>query len=746
MAINQYSKLRYFIIYGLLISAFTLLAFTIYGNILNSPFLFDDWIRISNNPHVRLKTLCLKDLWQSISNEQSSANRPVSNLTFALNYYFHQYNTIGYHIVNIIIHIINSILLFYFLTLLFNECSIFFDRAIYRHENGPKEIFIPFFTSLIWMVHPLHTNSVTYIVQRMNSMTTLFYLLSFILFIKGRIVHKKIAKRHKSRSVALLLFYLTALLAWIISLGCKQNTAMLPVFIILFEFYFYQNYKREWFISFRKISLVTCCIIVFLGLLYVDFKPFDYLNQIRDFLSNQYTYTERLLSETRVIIYYLSLIFYPNPERLTFDYDFPVSHSLTDPFTTLVALLTILVLILFSIHSAKKKRILSFSIHWFFGNLLIESSFVPISIINEYRTYLPSMLVALIFVILLMSFIKSKQMATILLSLAAMTLATWTYQRNDVWKNEISILKDCVKKSPRKSRPHANLAAYLLNSDIDAAEKHAQKAIESQISDVNVYLTMGQIYRKKNELEKAVNIYLTAIRHKPNDPRLYYELGITCMLMHPNKTDVECYKLFQNALSIDSNFEAAQYALGKYFFDRGDTDKALLYLKKTVNINPFNASAFFLLGAIYERLHEDLAAEENYKKALQLDYEVAKTSNNLGVILLKNNRLNESEKNFLKALELEPDYPDVYNNLGLLMERKGKTQTAKAFYRKAISLKPDFIGAYNNLGILYFRMNQYDESINCFQKALEIAPDRKDIRYNLDKVILVKKESKTKNF
>jgi protein O-mannosyl-transferase len=731
----EYNKLSFLFTFGILMLIFSILTFSIYSNILNSPFLFDDWIRISKNPNVRLNAFSLEGIWKSAFNKQSSGNRPVSNITFALNYYFNQYDTTGYHIINLILHIVNGILLFSFVRLLLISYFTHGDRNTTQQENSFLQTRIPFFTAIIWITHPLHINSVTYIVQRMNSMATMFYLLSLIFYIKGRLA-QKLTKCKRQKSVSLpFLFFSSALLAWVVSLGCKQNSAILPFIVLLFEFYFFQDLKQEWFINFRKYALVVCCFCFLIGLAYADFNPFLYFTKIRDFASHQFTYYERLLTEIRVLIYYLSLIFYPHPSRLTVDYDFPISHSPIDPLTTILAFIAIITLIGFSFRSAKIKRIVAFSILWFFGNLLIESSFIPLSIINEYRTYLPSMLVILFFVMIANHYVKSKQWATVLFMCISVFFSLWTYQRNIVWHDEVSILQDSVKKSPHKSRPHANLAAYLLSKDIEKAEMHAIKAVKSKLSDVNAYLILGQVFRQKGNFQKATDVYLKGILYKPDAPQFYNELGITCLLIDQNKNQKQCHQFFHKALSVDPSSEIAHSALGEYFLNMDQPDKAIFHLQNVIQINPFNARAFFILGGIFETRNDYALAEKYYKKALQLDYDPVRTHNSLGVILLKNNRLKEAEKLFSKIIKTNPNFPESYNNLGLLMEKKGDKQKAIEYYRQAIKIQPDFITAYNNLGVVLYSNNKREEAINCFKKAIEIDSNRKDIIYNLEKVL-----------
>ena len=162
----------------LILSNLAVFVFLIYSNALTVPFVFDDFSSIQNNPHIRMNSLSTDSIAR-IGLECLSSNRPVANLSFALNYYFHQYDVKGYHLVNILIHIVTGLLLFLFMKITLNMSSIRSRSQTFR--------WLPVITTVIWLIHPLHTQSVTYIVQRMNAMATMFYILAFLLYIKGRL-------------------------------------------------------------------------------------------------------------------------------------------------------------------------------------------------------------------------------------------------------------------------------------------------------------------------------------------------------------------------------------------------------------------------------------------------------------------------------------------------------------------------------------------------------------------------------
>ena len=162
------------------LAVFIILGTAVYSNTLEAPFEFDSVARIQNNPSVRITELSPASLYKAAFGRKTAKNRPLGNLTFALNYYFQGYNTLGYHVVNITIHILAGIFLFLFIRLTFETPALL--------DKYNQTIYIAFFTALIWLVHPLHTQSITYVIQRLNSMAAMFYILSFLLYVKGRLL------------------------------------------------------------------------------------------------------------------------------------------------------------------------------------------------------------------------------------------------------------------------------------------------------------------------------------------------------------------------------------------------------------------------------------------------------------------------------------------------------------------------------------------------------------------------------
>jgi hypothetical protein len=213
----------------------------------------------------------------------------------------------------------------------------------------------------------------------MSSMAGMFYLLSLVLYVKGRL----------SSGWPRVLYFGGMLLAYLLGVFSKENAAILPLFVALYEFYFFQ--KLDLSPRGKNILFTLIGILLVLGVFGFIIWGERYINiTIEGYRYRTFTMSERVLTQSRVVLYYLTLLAFPHPSRLNLDYDFPISKTILDPPTTLISILIIAGLIGYGIWIAKKKPVLSFFILWYFGNLVIESSIFPLEMVYEHRLYLPS--------------------------------------------------------------------------------------------------------------------------------------------------------------------------------------------------------------------------------------------------------------------------------------------------------------------------------------------------------------------
>jgi protein O-mannosyl-transferase len=621
----------------LLLLLFAIFVFIIYSNSIKGPFVFDDTINIRDNPKIRLTKLTFNGIIGA-GFESPCQYRPVANISFALNYYFNRYDFAYYHLVNILIHIATGIILFYFFkttlgllrihnlnslceknaslnkrNLLIHKSitssKLMSQRLIDSTSNGL--LFISYLAAFIWLVHPVQTQSVSYIVQRMNCMAAMFYILSLLLYVKARLSNIKKKK---------LTLYLGCILSGILSLGSKEIAATLPFFIFLYEWYFFQEVSLKWI---KRNSIYFLCllfIIIFLVLLYLGAHPMEKI--LSAYSHRDFSIGQRVLTEFRVIIYYISLILFPHPMRLNLLHDFPISHSLFDPITTLYSLIAIAGMLVMAIWLAKKERLLSFCILWFLGNLVVESSFIGLEIIFEHRVYLPSMFFILMFVSLIYRFGDSKWIWYVLLCLVGITLSVWTYQRNIVWSDDVSLWGDCVNKSPHKSRQHYNLGVVLAsNGNFDDAIEHYLIALKIKPDYLEAYYNLGNALARKGDDKAAIYNYQKVLQINPGYFKVYYNMGQILLKQGEISKAINNY---QKVLKINGKMPHALYNLSWIYATSIDRNfrngiKAVELAEKLCILTEYQQPlAMDALAAAYAETGNFDKAVETAQKALEL--------------------------------------------------------------------------------------------------------------------------------
>ena len=241
------------------VTCLVLVTLILYSATIDHSFHFDDAANIWSNPYIQISSLSFDKL-VTAGFKSVNAKSPVENISFALNYYLHGLEVRGYHYVNIFIHLLAGIILYYFV-------KATLCLPLYRDKYS-KSQFIPFFTALIWLVHPLHIQSVTYIVQRMNSMAGMFFIMTMLFYVKARLTPEKTKK---------ILLFLFSLIASIFAFGSKQNTATLPLFILLYECYFFQDLRLKF--SKKQLFWIAAigCVFVIVLFLFLGSSPLDKL-------------------------------------------------------------------------------------------------------------------------------------------------------------------------------------------------------------------------------------------------------------------------------------------------------------------------------------------------------------------------------------------------------------------------------------------------------------------------------------
>jgi tetratricopeptide (TPR) repeat protein len=608
---------------GFAFACLAALILLIYANTFDASWQLDDKPNIIQNYYLHIEDLRPESLISTFftqpKNPRETGNklhRPVANLTFALNWYFGKDDVTGYHAVNLVIHLLSAFLLF--LTIL----NLSRSPNLRDHFNN-RPYLVAVLAAVLWAVHPIQTQAVTYIVQRMTALAAMFYILSMFLYIKCRLSEFSL---HRT------LLLLGCGLAFVSALGSKENTATLPVALLLIEVICFQDMGRKrtrW--TFIGGSIVGGLLLM--GISVWLFLPDSSVAFIKNYSHRPFTLAERLLTEPRIVLFYLSLIFFPLPGRFSIEHDVTVSTSLFEPWATLPAILITLVLIVFGFSQIRKRPLIALAVLFFYLNHFIESSIIPLELIFEHRNYLPTMFVFLPIVAGFMKipdyFEKRRHVIQAVLACIAailiIALGAGTYIRNRAWASEISLWQDAMVKAPQSARPLTNLAwqmAYGPGSgpgQFDEALKLYEKALSlrKSRSSINPVIleNMAGIYFRKGETPKAVELLERALALWPDYARGRYELAqylITIGRWDDASIHAD-YLLTQNGAH-----EGYLNLKGLILLHQKRYDEAILNFRKSMSIAPLFKETWLRLGAAYSLNGDYRTAERFLGRAHQI--------------------------------------------------------------------------------------------------------------------------------
>lgn len=484
--------------HALAATVITLTAILAYSNTFHSPFVFDDIPNISENPNIQVDQLTWAQLWRA-SFHSPLRGRPVSYLTFALNHAAGGPDAWSFHVTNLGIHVLAGILAYWLSLLLLGQASKVDDPLLSRLPVDGK-YFASLLAALVFTLHPLQTQSVTYVVQRMTSLAALFYLAAFACYVSGRI-SPGVARRWSLWTLGLLL--------WLLALGSKQISVTLPIVIMLYEWYFHENLTAAW-LRRHLVGILSAILLIALvstiHLLLVGDKVFD------QFESRDFTLTERLLTQTRVVCIYAGLTFFPSPSRLNLLHDVSVSRGLTDPWTTALSLTAVLLYLALAVTSARWSKLFSFCLLWPVIHLAIESSILPIELIYEHRMYLPLFGISFLVGIAIASLVPTGKRWvgwTMVLVMAAI-LGAATHARNETWKDPVELWTDVARKSPAVPRAYLNRGgAHAARREWDLAIADFSHAIQLRPEGAS-FMGRGMALREMGRVQDAIADFTAA--------------------------------------------------------------------------------------------------------------------------------------------------------------------------------------------------------------------------------------------
>lgn len=642
-----------------------------YHNSFGGPFVFDDVPAIvEENPSIR--QLWPITLLPPAQDGHTVGGRPLPNYTLALNYALGGFDVTGYHVLNLIIHLLVALLLFGVVrrTLLW-PVALRPGGPTLAERFGPAAVPLAFVIALVWALHPLQTESVTYVIQRVESLMALFYLLTLYAFIRS------------VGSVKPGDWEIVAVSSCLLGMASKEVMVTAPFLVLLYDRTLVSGRftaalrRRPWMYAGMAATWG------FLGYLVVGASG---RGGTAGFGAGA-DLGAHLRTQLYGVGHYLRLAFWPEP--LLFDYGvFRVGE-----WTAVVPqALVLLVLVGLAVMGVVGNRPWGLLGAWLFV-ILAPSTLVPVPVqtLAEHRMYLPLAAVVAAVVLGLYAWWGARSLAVFIA--AAVVLGWFTVRRNEDYATEIALWRDVVAKHPTGSaRAHYNYGHLLAEQGDDVrAEEQFRIALRLEPERPDAHDALGNVHYRAGRHEEAIAEWREALRHNPDELDAHFNLGVL-------------------------------------FLELGRLDEAEVHCREAVRLQPIAADARTNLGNVYLRQGRRLEAAAEYEEAVRLDPGRTVARTNLAAIYAGQGRVGEAIGQYEAVLQADPGAADVHRRLGDLRLRTDDVVGAIAAYEQAAALKPEDVDVRFNLGSVLSQLGRWDDAVRHLEDAARLNPSDADVQ------------------
>ena len=709
-------------------------AVAVYSRTFSAPLVFDDYPAIDGNSTIRHWSTAF---WPPANT--TATGRPILNLSLAFNYAVSGTAVWSYHTFNLAVHILAGLTLFGII----RRTLVLVGRVI---PNPPLSVSDPsdrrvkdnapylanatlsaFAAALLWTLHPLQTESVTYIVQRAESLMGLFYLLTLYCFLRGICAERAEAGGPRAGRASWV-WFACSVGACLLGMATKEVIVSAPLIVLLYDRTFVAGSWREaWRRRWGVYAALATTWLLLAGLVAsagwnrngtagfdVGIKPWEYW-----------------LTQFEAVTRYLWLSVWPHP--LVFEYG---TFWVNDGTEVAPYALVVVAVVLATLVALWRRPTLGFWGAWFFV-ILAPTSVMPgrVQMIVEHRMYLP--LAGVMTLVAMGIHTAVRRPAWVVCAALALGLGLLTAQRNEVYRSELALWSDTAAKRPDNERAHNNLGAAWskMPGRLKDAIVQYREALRLLPDYADAHNNLGLAWAQMpGRLKEAIDQYDEALRLNPDDAATHNNLGLAWSRMPGHEPDAIAQ--YQEALRLRPDYAEAHNNLGVAWAKvPGRVPEAIAQFEEALRLRPDYAEAHNNLGLAWwdmpGRLNDAMA---QYQEALRLKPDYVEAHNHLGLALAKvPGRLADAIVQYQEALRLQPDFVEAHNNLGLAWSRMpGLLNDAIAQYQEALRLKPDYAEAHNNLGLVWSQMpGRLPEAIAHYEEALRLKPDSAAAHYNL---------------
>ncbi|MDA8402623.1 MAG: tetratricopeptide repeat protein [Desulfobacteraceae bacterium] len=707
----------------ILISLFLSIAIlTVYWQVHGFSYVsFDDPLYVTENEHVQKGISHDSLIWafSPFKTDTQTYWHPLTWLSHMLDCQLFGVNPGAHHLVNLLLHVINATLLFLALH--------YMTRSLWKSA----------FVAALFALHPINVDSVAWIAERKNLLSTLFWMLTMLAYIRY------------ARKPALFR-YVIVFGALAFGLLAKPMLVTLPCALLLLDFWplgrmnlgqtftgrqpgdapMFKPSGLAWLIMEKLPLLLLSIAAIALSVLSLQIR-----NQITDTASAPVY----LRIENALVSYTAYLWKMIWPVNLAVFYPFPKTVTAWQPAIAAVFLVALTSLAV--IHYRKSPWFLTGWL-WYLGSLLPVSGLVQGGTwpaLADRWAYIPFIGIFIIISWGVPELIPHHRLKPKVLAVASVflliILSAATWRQTSYWHNSQTLFEHALEVTSGNYLAHNNLGSYLQKQkQFDEAERHYLKAIEIKPDNYLSYCNLGDTFNAMGRNDEAIRNYLESLRIAPLYTRAHEKLADA---LNAEGRYREAENHYREAIILQPDNPKTHNNLAALYLGQGKLDAAAFHSRQALRILPDYADAHFNLGnALYKKGRIDDAIR-HFLKALELNQHLAEARINLADAYFRQGKLDDAIGQYQKALAQKPDSAEAHANLANTLRMKGQTDQAIHHYLEAIKINPMLPEIRNNLGVTFIFKGDIHRAIACFKDALMIKPDYQSAKNNLGKALLM---------
>jgi len=649
-----------------------------YRQVIHFDFVgYDDELYVTENLHVQ-NGFTAKGVKWAFTTFHSANWHPLTWLSHMLDCELYGLNPTGHHWVNLQFHIANTLLLFFILLKM--------TGALWRSA----------FVAALFALHPLHVESVAWISERKDLLSTFFGLLMIFAY-------------YRYVKVSSLKNYLLVIILFSLGLMAKPMLVTFPFVLLLLDFWPLERfqYKSDYLLQSERTTYYGFKGILLLILEKIPLFIPVVISSVLTFLAQKSEGAVKALGvlslKTRIANALVSYVNYVSkaiwPDKLAVFYPHPGNTLAV--WQILGAALLIAIALFLAIRASKNYPYVTVGLLWYLGTLVPVIGLVQVGdqAMADRYTYVP--LVGLFIIVAwgVSDLFKKWHYRKVFLGISAAiilsALIACTFFQVTHWKNGITLFENAVNVTVNNYLSHNNIGIALGSVDLDRAIFHYKEALRIKPDFAKAHYNLANALAEQGQIDEAIDHYLETIRIKPDYADAYNNIGIL-------------------------------------LFDKGNYDEVVLYYTKALKINPQKTDTRMNLANVLFLQDKPEEAIFHYNEVLKSNFEHADTHYNLAYVLSIQGDLDEAILHYTQTLRINPEYAKAHYYLGNILIKQGKVKEAIRHFAEAIKIKPNYTQAYNKIGLILFHQGKFNKAKVFYSKALQIDPNYKEAREHLE--------------